>query len=107
MNKRGNKATIDGHERLKWPDSEETSSVVYACLGSPCNMITSQLIKLGLGLEASNRPFIWETDQRERPFGSRIGLGWARQVLISAEMPMATWPLFADQFVVRNLLCKY
>ncbi|CAB4317701.1 unnamed protein product [Prunus armeniaca] len=56
---RGNEASIDEHHCLKWLDSWEPGSVVYACLGSLCNLITDQLIELALGLEASEKPFIW------------------------------------------------
>ena len=96
---RGNKASIDEHQCLKWLDSREPNSVVYACLGSLCNLISSQLIELGLALEASKRPFIWvikggdklqelENWMAEDQFEERIkgrGLiirGWAPQVLI-------------------------
>ncbi|KAH7560683.1 hypothetical protein JRO89_XS10G0070700 [Xanthoceras sorbifolium] len=64
MNKRGNKATIDGHERLKWPDSEETSSVVYACLGSPSDDIEKWILEEGF-------------EQRIKGRGHLVrGLGW-------------------------------
>ncbi|KAJ0087993.1 hypothetical protein Patl1_32262 [Pistacia atlantica] len=56
---RGNKAAIDDNQCLKWLDSKDPGSVIYVCLGSLCNVIPEQLIELGLGLEASNRPFIW------------------------------------------------
>ncbi|KAH7553491.1 hypothetical protein JRO89_XS12G0018300 [Xanthoceras sorbifolium] len=56
---RGKMASIDQCQILKWLDSQDLSSVLYACLGSLCNMIPTQLIELGLGLEASGRPFIW------------------------------------------------
>ncbi|KAF8395306.1 hypothetical protein HHK36_019249 [Tetracentron sinense] len=96
---RGNKTSIDEDQCLKWLDSREPNSVVYACLGSLSRLIPSQLIELGLGLEASNRPFIWviRRDQKsldfekwlsEEGFEERTrgrGLlirGWAPQVLI-------------------------
>ncbi|GLT34316.1 hypothetical protein SLA2020_088380 [Shorea laevis] len=96
---RGGKAAIDEAQCLKWLDSQEKGSVVYVCLGSICNLIPSQLIELGLGIEASNRPFIWvlrESDKlkdlhkwiEEEGFEERIkgrGLvirGWAPQLLI-------------------------
>lgn len=94
---RGNKASVHGHRCLKWLDSREASSVIYACLGSMTRLPTSQLIELGLGLEASNRPFIWvirdasdEFQKRllEEKFEERIQgrgfliYGWAPQVLI-------------------------
>jgi UDP-glucosyl transferase 73C len=97
---RGNKASIEEDECLKWLDSQQPCSVVYACLGSLCNLITSQLIELGLGLEESKKPFIWvirglaknneelEKWISEDRFEERIkgrGLlirGWAPQLLI-------------------------
>ncbi|KAI3696719.1 hypothetical protein L6452_29224 [Arctium lappa] len=56
---RGNSASIDEQRCLKWLDSKEPGSVIYACFGSSSQVIPPQLIELGLGLEASNRPFIW------------------------------------------------
>ncbi|KAH0886943.1 LOW QUALITY PROTEIN: hypothetical protein HID58_063039 [Brassica napus] len=56
---RGNKAAIDQEECVKWLDSKEEGSVLYICLGSICNLPLSQLKELGLGLEESQRPFIW------------------------------------------------
>ncbi|XP_022144803.1 UDP-glycosyltransferase 73C6-like [Momordica charantia] len=56
---RGNRASIDVHECVNWMDGQHQSSVVYISLGSLCNVDASQLIELGLGLEASNKPFIW------------------------------------------------
>ncbi|KAK3226652.1 hypothetical protein Dsin_006514 [Dipteronia sinensis] len=97
---RGNKASIDESECLKWLDSRQPSSVLYVCLGSLCNLTTLQQIELGLGLEASKKPFIWvirgknNTSEElekwflEQNFEERIkerGLlirGWAPQVLL-------------------------
>ncbi|CAA0375101.1 unnamed protein product [Arabidopsis thaliana] len=56
---RGNKSDIDQDECLEWLDSKEPGSVLYVCLGSICNLPLSQLLELGLGLEESQRPFIW------------------------------------------------
>ncbi|KFK36551.1 hypothetical protein AALP_AA4G138400 [Arabis alpina] len=56
---RGNKAAIDQDECTKWLDTKEEGSVLYVCLGSICNLPLSQLKELGLGLEESQRPFIW------------------------------------------------
>lgn len=98
---RGDKSSIDETRCLKWLDSSQPGSVVYACLGSMSRLTVRQLIELGLGLEASNRPFIWviretskleELDRwfQEEGFEERIkgrGLiirGWAPQVLILA-----------------------
>ncbi|GFP85552.1 UDP-glycosyltransferase 73c1 [Phtheirospermum japonicum] len=94
---RGNKASIDENECLKWLDLQKPSSVLFVCLGSLSRLAASQLIELGLGLEASNRPFIWvirnASDEfkswlEEEKFEERIGErgllvhGWAPQVLI-------------------------
>ncbi|KAL3628432.1 hypothetical protein CASFOL_027478 [Castilleja foliolosa] len=94
---RGNKSSIDEHECLKWLDLQKSSSVIFVCLGSLSRLATAQLVELGLGLEASNRPFIWvirdssdefKTWLEEEKFEERVkerGLlihGWAAQVLI-------------------------
>lgn len=96
---RGNKASIDEFKCLKWLDLQKPNTVIYACLGSLCNLIWLQLRELGLALEASNRPFIWVIREGseleglnkwidEDGFEERIkarGLlirGWAPQVLI-------------------------
>jgi UDP-glucosyl transferase 73C len=96
---RGNMASISEHLCLKWLDLHQPKSVVYACLGSLCNLIPSQLIELALALEASERPFIWviregnkseelekwisEERFEERNKGRGLIIrGWAPQVLI-------------------------
>ncbi|GLT92276.1 hypothetical protein SLE2022_101200 [Rubroshorea leprosula] len=97
---RGQKTSIDESRCLKWLDSKEPASVVYACLGSICGLTTNQLVELGLGMEASSYPFIWVIREgnknsdglekwiSEEGFEQRIedrGLiirGWAPQVLI-------------------------
>ncbi|XP_023746016.1 UDP-glycosyltransferase 73E1 [Lactuca sativa] len=94
---RGNKATINEHDCLKWLDAREPGSVVYVCLGSLTRASTQQSIELGLGLESTNKPFIWcvrdKTEELEKWFSeegfeervSDRGLivhGWAPQVLI-------------------------
>ncbi|XP_004304331.1 PREDICTED: UDP-glycosyltransferase 73D1 [Fragaria vesca subsp. vesca] len=96
---RGNKSSIDETQCLQWLESMEPRSVIYACLGSLCRLVPAQLMELGLGLEASGKPFIWvvktcaEYEELEKwlveeRFEERIkgrGLlikGWAPQVLI-------------------------
>ncbi|KAK9124083.1 hypothetical protein Sjap_013685 [Stephania japonica] len=56
---RGNKASIEKNQCLKWLDSREPNSVLYVCLGSLTRLIAAQLIELGTALEASEHPFIW------------------------------------------------
>ncbi|EEF30444.1 UDP-glycosyltransferase 73C25 [Ricinus communis] len=96
---RGNKTSVNEHECLKWLDSWQSGSVVYACLGSISNLIPAQMVELGVGLEASNRPFIWvirggdksreiekwieESGFEQRTKGRGLLIrGWAPQVLI-------------------------
>ncbi|KAK1369372.1 Glycosyltransferase [Heracleum sosnowskyi] len=94
---RGKKASINEHDCLHWLGMQNPCSVVYVCLGSLSRLATSQKIEIGLGLEESNRPFIWcirykteefdkwflEEGYEERVKGKGlIIMGWAPQVLI-------------------------
>ncbi|CAL5422283.1 unnamed protein product [Camellia sinensis] len=94
---RGNESAIDAHHCLNWLDSQQPRTVVYVCLGSLSRQALSQMIEIGLGLEASNEAFIWvirdkveelEKWNLEDGFEERTkdrGLlirGWAPQVLI-------------------------
>ncbi|KAK7337137.1 hypothetical protein VNO77_17697 [Canavalia gladiata] len=96
---RGNKASIDESHLKCWLDCQKSTSVIYACLGSLCNLTAPQLIELGLALEASQRPFIWvirggsqlealEKWIKEDGFEERtkdrslVIRGWAPQLLI-------------------------
>ncbi|XP_057513773.1 UDP-glycosyltransferase 73C4-like [Actinidia eriantha] len=96
---RGYEASVDEKQCLKWLDTKEPGSVVYACLGSLSRLTVPQLVELGLGLELSKRPFIWvikrgdkveEIDKwieearfEERTNGRGLLIrGWAPQVLI-------------------------
>lgn len=101
MTDRGGKiASEDVNQWLKWLDSWEPGSVIYACLGSICGLKPWQLKELGLGLEESKQPFIWvirggekysqgleewflEEGFEERTSGRGLVIrGWAPQVLI-------------------------
>ncbi|CAA0830343.1 UDP-glycosyltransferase 73C5 [Striga hermonthica] len=132
------------HDCLKWLDRKQPGSVVYASLGSLARLTREQMAELGLGLEESNRPFLWAlgggmSDELERwlsedGFEERtkdrgfLIRGWAPQVLIlahkavggfvthcgwnstlegiTAGVPMATWPFFADQFMNEKLVVR-
>ncbi|XP_050910519.1 UDP-glycosyltransferase 1 [Lathyrus oleraceus] len=56
---RGNIASISEHNCLKFLDLHKPKCVVYVCLGSLCNLASSQLIELALALEETKMPFIW------------------------------------------------
>ncbi|XP_022972394.1 scopoletin glucosyltransferase-like [Cucurbita maxima] len=97
---RGKESTIDEHECLKWLDSQKPNSVVYVCFGSLARFNSAQLKEIAIGLEASEKSFIWvvrkvngedkEEDQNWLPEGFEqrmegkglIIRGWAPQVLI-------------------------
>ncbi|KAK7396612.1 hypothetical protein VNO78_17739 [Psophocarpus tetragonolobus] len=96
---RGNKTSSEAHSCMKWLDLQKPNSVIYVCLGSICNLISLQLIELGMALEASKAAFIWviregnQTEEmkkwiKESGFEERNkGVGvllreWAPQVLI-------------------------
>ncbi|KAI3706696.1 hypothetical protein L6452_24615 [Arctium lappa] len=94
---RGNKATINEHDCLKWLEGREPGSVVYVCLGTLTHTSTEQIIELGSGLEMTGVPFVWcirnKTEElakwfSESGFVERVGdqgliiYGWAPQVLI-------------------------
>ncbi|CAK8543947.1 unnamed protein product [Lathyrus sativus] len=97
---RGKIASISEHNCLKFLDLHKPKSVVYVCLGSLCNLISSQLIELALGLEETKMPFIWvirdgtnithelekwisdeKFEERNKGRGLLIR-GWAPQMLI-------------------------
>uniref|UniRef100_A0A7N0TNK7 Glycosyltransferase n=1 Tax=Kalanchoe fedtschenkoi TaxID=63787 RepID=A0A7N0TNK7_KALFE len=104
---RGKTSSVDVDQCLKWLDSWEPNTVVYACLGTISNLTAGQMLELGLGLEASGRPFIWSIGSSgdghneskellqklmvQDGFEERVGTagrrglmiwGWAPQVLI-------------------------
>ncbi|KAI3447535.1 hypothetical protein Pfo_004200 [Paulownia fortunei] len=96
---RGNQASIDYDNCLKWLDNRKAGSVIYACLGSLSRLSPAQFIELALGLEASTHPFIlvvkggaksaeiekWILDEGIEERTKERGLfirGWAPQVLI-------------------------
>ncbi|KAI3516177.1 hypothetical protein L1887_15091 [Cichorium endivia] len=96
---RGNKPSINRTDCLKWLDSQDNGSVIYACLGSISRVEPDQLVELALALESSNKPFIWVVragpktpkienwidadgfEERTKERGLLIR-GWAPQLLI-------------------------
>lgn len=58
-------STINDKICLSWLDSMIPSSVIYVCFGSLITTPPSQLIEIGLGLEASGHPFIWVLKESE------------------------------------------
>lgn len=96
------------HYYMKWLDSWPERSVIYVCLGSLNQVTPQQLMELGLGLEATKRPFIWvvrgaykreETERllledglEERVKGRGVLIrGWAPQVLILSHVAIGAF----------------
>lgn len=98
---RGDKASIDEQECLRWLDTKKPNSVLYICFGSVFKIPPPQLHELAMALEASAVNFIWvvrmeENKEKEENkdqwlpegFEKRMegkGLiirGWAPQLLI-------------------------
>ncbi|KAL6626848.1 hypothetical protein ACP70R_030574 [Stipagrostis hirtigluma subsp. patula] len=98
MAARGNKASVDEVKCLQWLDSMKQGSVIFVSFGSLASTAPQQLAELGLGLEASKKPFIWVIkagnkfpeveewlaegfEERVKDRGMIIR-GWAPQVMI-------------------------
>ncbi|XP_064991869.1 UDP-glycosyltransferase 73C5-like [Musa acuminata AAA Group] len=99
MATRGRKASIDVDHCLSWLGTMKPRSVLYVGFGSLTRTDPSQLMDIGLGLEASDHPFIWVMRYSEESaekieqwlaggFEERVGSraliikGWAPQLMI-------------------------
>ncbi|KAL5985960.1 hypothetical protein ACLOJK_027950 [Asimina triloba] len=69
---RGKAASASASECLNWLDLKPPKSVVYISFGNMCRLTTSQLIEIGLGVEASNK-------KTRDPTKLRMGGGWIRR----------------------------
>jgi flavonol-3-O-L-rhamnoside-7-O-glucosyltransferase len=95
---RGNNASINEAQCIQWLDSMKPGSVIFVSFGSLACTAPEQLVELGLGLEASGKPFTWVIKAGKKfpeveewlaeGFEERVkdrGLiirGWAPQVMI-------------------------
>nr|ACR61549.1 UDP glucosyltransferase-1 [Zea mays] len=83
-----------GSRCIDWLDKKPPQSVVYLCFGSLTHVSEAQLRELALGLEASEKPFLWvvrsETWAPPEGWEERVGdrgmvvTGWAPQTAILA-----------------------
>ncbi|CAN4081649.1 unnamed protein product [Withania somnifera] len=112
---------------LNWLDQQPLCSVVYISFGSFTVFNESQFQELALGIELSNKPFLWvvrtnatyaKIDIFLKHFMNRIGrqkgkiVSWAPQrshcgwnstiEAISNGVPILCWPYFADRFMNRK-----
>ncbi|KAI4371333.1 hypothetical protein MLD38_019581 [Melastoma candidum] len=105
---RGNRSSAEAEACLEWLNKKSPRSVIYACLGSLCRLLPSQLMELGKGLAESNQSFIWvikknedgqsaelerllaEDNFEERVRGRGLVIrGWAPQVAILSHRAIA------------------
>ncbi|KAJ3701250.1 hypothetical protein LUZ61_004955 [Rhynchospora tenuis] len=109
---RGNKDAIDQRDRvLTWLNERHSGSVLYVSFGSIMYTNPQQLMEVGSGLEASDKPFIWVIkkiemkpvlekwlsegfEERTKDRGLII-VGWAPQMVILSHR---------NQFVNENLI---
>ncbi|KAK1559585.1 hypothetical protein Q3G72_016095 [Acer saccharum] len=62
---RGNIASIDAYECLRWLELKNPNSVLYICFGSKFVFPASQLLEIAKGLEAAGKHFIWVMKEEE------------------------------------------
>ncbi|XP_074590036.1 UDP-glycosyltransferase 73C3-like [Curcuma longa] len=56
---RGNKNSVDVRRISDWLDSNDPASIIYVSFGTITTNSSTHMFEIGLGLEASHRPFIW------------------------------------------------
>ncbi|KAK2665014.1 hypothetical protein Ddye_003588 [Dipteronia dyeriana] len=117
-----NTASVDGQECLRWLDAKKPKSVLYVGFGSVFRFSAAQLLEIARGLEASGQHFMWvqinnedkgewmpegfeERMQRKAVVGFLTHCEW-NSILesIAAGVPMATWPLYGEQFFNEKLV---
>ncbi|KAL4582002.1 hypothetical protein LXL04_006539 [Taraxacum kok-saghyz] len=120
---------------LTWLDQQPKGSVIYVAFGSFTLFDQKQFNELALGLEMTNRPFLWVVRENMKNEGiinktnSRGKIvGWAPQqkvlshpsvgcfvshcgwnsVLegVSNGLPFLCWPYFADQYINKLFICN-
>lgn len=55
----GKESDISTENCLDWLESQEPRSVLYICFGSQNTIGASQMMELAIGLERSEKPFVW------------------------------------------------
>ncbi|KAM0932591.1 putative UDP-glucuronosyl/UDP-glucosyltransferase, UDP-glycosyltransferase family [Dioscorea sansibarensis] len=93
MTARGNDAAIDENSCMKWLDSMKPRTVVYVSFGSLTFTSPSQLMEVGMGLEASQQPFIWVIKEVElcREMTEWLGEGGFEERVKSKGLVIRGW----------------
>ncbi|KAJ7969197.1 Glycosyltransferase [Quillaja saponaria] len=99
---RGKESSIAENECLKWLDSRKPDSVVYVGFGSLVNFSDSQLMEIALGLEASEKQFIWVVKKSKR--NEQEKEEWLPEGFEKRTVVMATWPVSYEQIYTEKLV---
>ncbi|RYQ86025.1 hypothetical protein Ahy_B10g105679 [Arachis hypogaea] len=118
---------------INWLDQQPHASVIYLAFGSLAHFDKKQFTELALGLELTNRPFLWvvRQDSNCNPHEFKGNQGkiveWAPQQKVlshpaiacfvshcgwnstieglSNGVPFLCWPCFGDQFFNKTYIC--
>ncbi|KAH0665214.1 hypothetical protein KY285_026420 [Solanum tuberosum] len=95
----GKEHGLSSEECISWLNEHPERSVLYISFGSQNTIGTSQMMALAMGLEESERPFIWVI---------RPPIGFDIKVLesLSQGMPIISWPLAAEQTFNSKMLME-
>uniref|UniRef100_A0A2N9HJ11 UDP-glycosyltransferases domain-containing protein n=1 Tax=Fagus sylvatica TaxID=28930 RepID=A0A2N9HJ11_FAGSY len=99
------------HSCLNWLDQQPPCSVVYVAFGSFTVFDPTQFQELAIGLELTNRPFLWVVRPDIRN-GSKTAYtkefqGTRGKIVegLSNGVPFLCWPYFDDQFLDQSYIC--
>lgn len=81
------------HECFEWLDQQSRESVIYVSFGSTVRFSERQVEEIALGLEATQRPFLWvmRPDLIETGPGNAAGLPWGYSERIGNRGCIISW----------------
>ncbi|KAK0598631.1 hypothetical protein LWI29_036489 [Acer saccharum] len=119
---------------LKWLDGQPANSVIYVAFGGHATFDQTQFEQFALGLQLSNRPFLWVVHPdiadklNIRGFQERVGnrgapqqkvlkhpsiahfvthCGWSSVLeAITNGVPLLCWPFSDDHFLIEHYICN-
>ncbi|XP_059071585.1 UDP-glycosyltransferase 83A1-like [Cryptomeria japonica] len=90
-------------ECLQWLDKQCAHSVIYISFRSLVVLSEKQLEELALGVEATQRPFLWIVrSDLVKASKAILPAGFLERESITMGVSMLCWPYHADQFVNRT-----